>query len=64
MQVIFYQPPFVCCIVTFGICVLIHYLNGRFYYFHMFRNPVNQFMHLNPLPTVKTFTWTGAERHA
>ena len=30
----------------------------------MFRNPVNQFMHLNPLSTVKIFTWTGAERHA
>ena len=39
-------------------------LEWRFYYFHMFRNPVNQFMHLNPLPAVKTFTWTGAERHA
>ena len=39
-------------------------LEWRFYYFHMFCNPVNQFMHLNPLPAVKTFTWTGAERHA
>ena len=39
-------------------------LEWRFYYFHMFRNPINQFMHLNPFPTVKTFTWTGAERHA
>ena len=24
------------------------------YYFHMFRNPVNQFMQLNPFPAVKT----------
>ena len=39
-------------------------LKWRFYYFHMFRNPVNQFMQLNPFPAVKTFTWTGAERHA
>ena len=39
-------------------------LEWRFYYFHMFRNPVNQFMQLNPFPAVKTFTWTGAERHA
>ena len=38
-------------------------LEWRFYYFRMFRNPVNQFMHLNPFPAVKTFTWTGAERH-
>ena len=39
-------------------------LEWRFCYFHMFRNPVNQFMQLNPFPAVKTFTWTGAERHA
>ena len=39
-------------------------LEWRFYYFLMFRNTVNQFVHLNPLPAVKTFTWTGAERHA
>ena len=25
-------------------------LEWRFYYFHMFRNPINQFMHLNPFP--------------
>ena len=56
----FYQPPFVCCIVTFGICILVHC------YYDMFRNPVNQFMQLNLFPAVKTFvnTWTGAERHA
>ena len=29
-------------------------LEWRFYYFHMFRNPVNQFMQLNPFPAVKT----------
>ena len=39
-------------------------LEWRFYYFHMFRNPLNQFMQLNPFPAVETFTWTGAERHA
>ena len=39
-------------------------LEWLFYYFHMFRNPVNQFMHLNPLPAVKTFTCTAAESHA
>ena len=39
-------------------------LEWQVYYFHMFRNPVNQFMQLNPFPAVKTFTWTGAERHA
>ena len=110
----FYQPPFVCCIVTFGIWILnplslwpwlltipldgkkatctakskktidiahwlfisvyiviilyrqlgLSLLEWRFYYFPMFRNPVNQFMHLNPLQAVKTFTWTAAELHA
>ena len=29
--------------------------------FHVYSN---QFMQLNPFPTVTTFTWTGAERHA
>ena len=61
------------CFFPTSICVLnsnfwyLHInslLEWQFYYFHMFRNPVNQFMQLNPLPAVKTFTWTGAERHA
>ena len=39
-------------------------LEWRFYYFHMFRSPANQFMQFNPFPAVKTFAWTGAERHA
>ena len=29
-------------------------LEWRFYYFHMFRNPVNQFIQLNRSPAVKT----------
>ena len=29
-------------------------LEWRFYYFHMFRKNVNQFMQLNPFPAVKT----------
>ena len=39
-------------------------LEWRFDYFHMFQNPVNKFMQSNLFPAVKTFTWTGAERHA
>ena len=68
------MPDIKCkCFLPTSICVLhsnfwYSHINSllewRFYYFHMFRNPVNQFMHLNPLPAVKTFTWTGAERHA
>ena len=64
MQVIF--VPTSICVLHSNFCYL-HInslLEWRFYYFHMFRNPVNQFMQLNPFPAVKTFTWTGAERHA
>ena len=44
----------------YGIVIIVYsqlglsLLEWRFYYFHMFRNPVNQFMQLNPFPAVKT----------
>ena len=61
----FFLPTSICVLHSnFWYLHINSLLEWRFYYFHMFRNPVNQFMHLNPLPAVKTFTWTGAERHA
>ena len=66
MQVIIFFLPTSICVLhsNFWYLHINSLLEWRFYYFHMFRNPVNQFMQLNPFPAVKTFTWTGAERHA
>ena len=55
MQVIF--PNLHLCVAKYCNFWFLHinsFLEWRFNDFHMFRNPVNQFMQLNPFPAVKT----------
>ena len=54
MKVIFLPTSFCVLHSNFWYLHINSLLEWRFNYFYMFRDPVNQFMQLNPFPAVKT----------